>query len=50
MLPILGFKSFVSAQATLVGIELMPMLRKRQMEGDAVEGRTPAEQFYAMAA
>jgi hypothetical protein len=33
----LGFKSFVSAQATLVGIELMHMLRKGQMEGDAVE-------------
>jgi transposase-like protein len=47
--PMLGFKSFVSAQATLVGIELMHMLRKGQMEGDAVEGRTPASQFYAMA-
>jgi DDE domain len=38
--PVLGFKSFVSAQATRVGIELMPMLRKGQkgqIEDDAVE-------------
>ena len=39
--PMLGFKSFEAAQDTLVGIELMPMMKKRQMvveEGD--EGRT----------
>jgi putative transposase len=47
--PIFGFKSFVSAQATLVGIELMPMLRKGDMEGSALEGRTPAGQCYARA-
>ena len=31
--PMLGFKSFEAAQSTLVGIELMHMLRKRQLEG-----------------
>jgi putative transposase len=49
--PMLGFKSFAAAQAILVGIELMHMLRKSQMVvEDAVEGHTPAEQFYALAA
>src|SRR5262245_18158025 len=49
--PMLGFKAFGAAQSTLVGIELMHMLKKRQLvveEGD--EGLTPAEQFYALAA
>jgi putative transposase len=47
----LGFKAFAAAQDTLVGIELMHMIKKGQMvveEGD--EARTPAEQFYALAA
>ena len=49
--PMLGFKSFAAAQAILVGIELMHMLKKSQMVvEDAVEGLTPAEQFYALAA
>ena len=49
--PMLGFKAFDAAQATLVGIELMHMIKKRQMvveEGN--EGRTAAEHFYALAA
>ena len=49
--PMLGFKSFDAAQDTLVGIKLMHMIKKRQLvvaEGD--EGRTAAEQFYALAA
>ena len=47
--PMLGFKSFAAAQAILVGIELMHMLKKSQMVvEDAVEGLTPAEQFYAL--
>jgi putative transposase len=49
--PMLGFKSFEAAQSTLTGIELMHMLKKRQMmvaEGD--EGLTAAEQFYTLAA
>ena len=49
--PMLGFKSFTAAQDTLVGIELMHMIKKRQLvveEGD--EGRTAAELFYSLAA
>jgi putative transposase len=49
--PMLGFKSFDAAQSTLVGIEIMHMIKKRQMvveEGE--EGLTAAEQFYALAA
>ena len=49
--PMLGFKSFDAAQSTLVGIELMHMLKKRQLvaeEGNA--GLTVAEWFYALAA
>ena len=47
----LGFKSFAAAHATLVGIELMHMLKKGQMvvEGGA-EGLTPAVQFFVLAA
>jgi putative transposase len=48
--PMLGFKSFEAAQSTLTGIELMYMLRKRQMAGDEGAGRSAAEQFYALAA
>jgi putative transposase len=46
----LGFKSFEAAQGTLAGVELMHMIKKRQMgieEGN--EGLTAAEQFYALA-
>ena len=49
--PMLGFKAFEAAQGTLVGIELMHMIKKKQLmvkAGD--EGRTAAEQFYALAA
>ena len=49
--PMLGFKSFAAAQDTLVGIELMHMIKKRQlMVEDGDGGRTAAEQFYALAA
>ena len=49
--PMLGFKSFEAAQGTLVGIELMHMLKKGQLVGEeGAEGLTPAEQFYALAA
>ena len=48
--PMLGFTSFDAAQATLVGIELMPMLRKRQLRDGVEQGLTAAEQFYALAA
>ena len=49
--PLLGFKAFDTAQATLVGIELMHMIKKRQLvveEGN--EGLTGAELFYSLAA
>src|SRR6266478_5637268 len=49
--PMLGFKSFEAAQDTLVGIELMHMIKKRQMVvEEGAEGLTAAEQFYALAA
>ena len=49
--PMVGFKAFDAAQSPLVGIELMHMIKKRQLvveEGD--EGLTAAEQFYVLAA
>ena len=49
--PMLGFKSFDAAQGTLTGIELMHMIKKKQMMVEAGdEGRTAAEKFYALAA
>ena len=48
--PMLGFKAFDAAQSTLVGIELMHMLRKQQLKDGVEQGLTAAEQFYALAA
>ena len=49
--PMLGFKSFDAAQGTLAGIELMHMIKKRQIMIEAGdEGLTAAEQFYSLAA
>jgi transposase-like protein len=49
--PMFGFKSFDAAQGTLAGIELMHMLKKRQMVVEAGdEGLTAAELFYSLAA
>jgi len=49
--PMLGFKSFDAAQCTLAGVELMHMLKKRQMVIEARdEGLTAAELFYSLAA
>src|SRR6266478_5084519 len=49
--PMLGFKSFDAAQGTLVGVELMHMIKKKQMMIEAGdEGRTAAELFYSLAA
>ena len=48
--PMLGFQSFDAAPCTLAGVELMHMIKKRQMVvevGD--EGLTAAEPFYALA-
>src|SRR5262245_65280379 len=47
----LRFKALDAAQDTLVGIELMHMLKKRQLMREAGnEGLTAAEQFYSLAA
>ena len=47
----LGFKSFEAAQGTLAGVELMHMIKKRQMVVEARdEGLTAAELFYSLAA
>jgi putative transposase len=49
--PMLGFKSLTAAHNTLAGIELMHMLKKRQLVVEAgAKGHTAAEQFYALAA
>src|SRR5437762_4569906 len=49
--PMLGFKAFDAAQGTLTGIELMHMIKKKQLGvEEGVEGLTAAEQFYALAA
>jgi putative transposase len=49
--PMLGFKSFEAAQGTVAGVELMHMIKKRQLMIEAGdEGLTAAEQFYALAA
>ena len=46
--PMLGFKSFRSAAATIAGIELMHMIGKGQSRA---KGKLrPAQQFYALAA
>src|SRR5215510_13439824 len=42
--PMLGFKAFEAAQRTLAGIELMHMIRKRQLADGAEQGLTVAEQ------
>jgi transposase-like protein len=47
--PMLGFKSFDAAQSTLIGIELMHMLRKGQLAGGVAQGLTATEQCYALA-
>jgi putative transposase len=48
---ILGFKSFEAAQGTLIGIELMHMLKIGQLVGEkGAEGLAPAEQCHALAA
>jgi putative transposase len=49
--PTLGFKSFEAAHATLIGVELIHMLKKGQLVGEArTESLTPAEQFYSLVA
>ena len=45
--PMMGFKAFHSAEATLAGIELHHMLRKKQHTQAA--NMSVFEQFYALA-
>lgn len=46
----LGFKSCEAAQHTLVGSELLHMLRKGQMADGVDQGLPVAESFYSLAA
>src|SRR5438105_10758753 len=49
--PMLGFKAFEAAQDTLAGIELMHMIKKKQLMIETEdEGLTTAELFYSLAA
>ena len=49
--PMLGFKAFDAAQCTLAGVELMHMIKKRQLVVEAGdEGLTATELFYSLAA
>jgi putative transposase len=48
--PRLGFISFWAACCTIAGMEAMPAIRKGQLQTPETESRTPAEQFYALAA
>lgn len=48
--PMLGFKNFHCAQKTLVGIELIRMLKKGQQRYSAVGDKSAVELFYALAA
>jgi transposase-like protein len=49
--PMLGFKAFDAGQCTVAGVELMHMIKKRQMVVEAGdEGLTAAELFYSLAA
>jgi hypothetical protein len=43
----MGFKSLRCARIILSGIEVMHMIRKRQMKHDG-ETRTAAEKFYSL--
>ena len=47
--PMLGFKNFPCAQATLAGIELIRMIKKGQLRCQAKMSKTPAELFYGLA-
>ena len=47
--PMLGFKSFHAAKNVLVGIEVMHMIRKGQLNIEGVKEMSFADQFYALA-
>ena len=47
--PMLGFKSFLSAQKLIAGIETMHMIKKGQMSCPAGSTVSAADQFYSLA-
>jgi len=47
--PMMGFKNFDCAQRTLIGIELVRILKKGQLRYQAGMSKTPAELFYGLA-
>ena len=48
--PMLGFKSFWSAQKLIAGIETMHMIRKGQLDWPSGQPESAANQFYSLAA
>jgi transposase-like protein len=47
--PMLGFKSFWSAQKLLAGIETMHMVKKGQLDCPKGQPMSAADQFYSLA-
>ncbi len=47
--PMMGFKIFHAAKNTLMGIEVMAMIKKGQMKTTKGDVRSPAELFYTLA-
>ena len=47
--PMLGFKSFWSAQKLIAGIETMHMVKKGQLHCPGGQAMSAAEQFYSLA-
>lgn len=47
--PMLGFKSFWSAQIIIAGIETMHMIRKGQLDCPDSQTMSAAQQFYSLA-
>ncbi len=45
----LGFKSFWSAQTVLAGIEVVHMIKKKQLKPRGTRVQTVSEQFYSLA-
>ncbi|MDR7009981.1 transposase-like protein [Paraburkholderia strydomiana] len=46
--PMLGFKNFKCARVILSGIELMHMIKKRQVQCSGNNPRSAAQQFYSL--
>jgi transposase-like protein len=48
--PILGFKKFRAAQATIAGVEAFHMIKKGQLRPEYSKNQSAVEQFYSLAA